>query len=197
MSLSGCGSELGADRIFNTTVHLTLTQSLTEQVSVTRNALNVAWVYRKDSTQQTQTQALVGAAMPVDCVSQNIQERYCITPSLDVIARNSQNGQFDVKVGAPPSWLLAASDYKQSTTPLVLAVIAICQESASGSPDCIKFANGFGLTYTAGLGFSLSLKLSQDVEQQVPADTEVVIEDTRELPRDLPKLVLSDYTSNL
>jgi hypothetical protein len=196
MTLSGCGSELGADRIFNTTVHLAFNQSLTQEVSATKNALNVAWVYRKESTQQAQTQALVGAAMPIDCVSQNIQERYCITPSLDVIVRNSQNGQFDVKVGAPPSWLLAASDYRRSTAPLVLAVIAICQESASGSPECIKFADGFGLTYTAGLGFSLSLKLSQDVEQQVPADTEVVIDDTSDFSR-LPKLVLPDLTSNL
>jgi hypothetical protein len=34
------------------------------------------------------------------------------------------------------------------------------------------------------------------VEQQVPADTEVVIDDTSDFSR-LPKLVLPDLTSNL
>jgi hypothetical protein len=192
MALSGCGSELGADRIFSTTVHLTI-KPLAEEASLAGNILNVAWVYRPEST--TQTQEASGSTTSVDCVSENVQERYCIAPSMEVIARDPLSGQFDVRVGAPLPWLLAASRFTVGI-PKVYAVIAICQASTSGSPECIKFAEGLSLYYTRGLGFSLNFKQpSEDQSQPVPSDSELVIDQVRELPRELPKLVLPDPTN--
>lgn len=193
MGLAGCGSELGADRIFNTTVHLTIkTPSLAKEVSLSQKGLNVAWVYRPESATQGQGQGFVGPTGSVDCASENVAQRYCITPSIEVIARDSQNGRFDVKVGAPLPWLLAASGFTVGL-PKVYAVIAVCQGTPSVSPECLQFAEGVSLHYTRGLGFSLNYKPPyEDQSQPVPSDSELPVEDVRELPRDLPKLVLQN-----
>ena len=182
LGLSGCGSELGADWIFNTTVHLTI-KPLAAETSLPKSALNVAWVYRPESTSPAPG---VGSTTRVDCASQNAKERYCITPSLEVITRDWQSGQFDVKVGAPQSWLLAASEYKVGL-PKVYAVIAICKDSASVSPECVQFAEGVSIYYTRGLGFSLTF-LQSNRDEPVPSDSELVVEEVRDLPRELPKL---------
>ena len=141
-ALGGCGSELGADPIFSTTVHLTI-KPLANETLVASNALNVAWVYRVVAANQVPE---LGGATMVDCASENAQQSYCIAPSLDVTTRDVRSGQFDVKVGAPLPWVLEAGGRT------VTAVIAICEASALGSPECIKYAEGVYVHYTPGQG---------------------------------------------
>lgn len=181
--LCGCGSELGADAIFSTTVHLTI-KPLANQIAVASNALNVAWVYRVVAANQVPE--LGGATTMVDCVSENAQQSYCIAPSLEVTARDAHTGQFDVKVGAPLPWVLEAGGRT------VTAVIAICEASALGSPECIKYAEGVYVHYTRGKGFSLTFEQLNDIQQPVPSDSELVIETVRDLP---PKPYSSNTTS--
>jgi hypothetical protein len=184
-ALSGCGSELGADPIFSTTVHLTI-KPLANETSVAGNALNVAWVYRVVAANQVPE--LGGATTMVDCASENAQQSYCIAPSLEVTTRDVRSGQFDVKVGAPLPWVLEAGGRT------VTAVIAICEASALGSPECIKYAEGVYVHYTRGKGFSLTFEQVNDIQQPVPSDSELVIETVRDLP---PKPFSSNQTTSL
>jgi hypothetical protein len=183
--LSGFGSELGADPIFSTTVHLTI-RPLARETTVAREALNVAWVYRTITANQVPD--LNGTTALADCARENYQQSYCIAPSLEVTSRDPRSGQFDVKVGAPLPWVLAAGGRTVS------AVIAICRESAIGSPECIQYAEGVYIHYTKGRGFSLSFEQMNDIQQPVSSDSELVIESVRDLP---PKPISSNPTTYL